>query len=172
MKELISVIFMNFWGYDIIIFIAAVFTAFVFYSARRSSEKLHKKLHLTVYVPDSEYSQHEIAGEIAELRENEVLSLHSHTGKLYSLFVNLTGIFPLLGILGTVVSLLSLVGDMSDVTGNFYGALTSTFWGLVFAILFKFLDGMIAPKIEYNERSVALYLDRNSAREKSKAGIL
>lgn len=172
MNNILSVIFMNIWSYDWIIFITAAVTGYIYYSARHSAEKLHKKLHLTVYVPDSEYSQHEIAGEIAELRENEVLSLHSHTGKLYSLFVNLTGIFPLLGILGTVVSLLSLVGDMSDVTGNFYGALTSTFWGLVFAILFKFLDGMIAPKIEYNERSVALYLDRNSAREKSKAGVL
>ena len=112
MKELISVIFMNFWGYDIIIFIAAVFTAFVFYSARRSSEKLHKKLHLTVYVPDDELSQYEVGDEIAELRENDVLSMRNHMGKLYSLFVNMTGIFPLLGILGTVVSLLSLVSDI------------------------------------------------------------
>lgn len=168
MKELISVIFMNFWGYDIIIFIAAVFTAFVFYSARRSSEKLHKKLHLTVYVPDDELSQYEVGDEIAELRENDVLSMRNHMGKLYSLFVNMTGIFPLLGILGTVVSLLSLVSDIQDVTGNFYGALTSTFWGIFFAIIFKLLDGVISPHIEYNEKSVALYLERQRERRREK----
>lgn len=172
MKSIFSVIFMNFWSFDFIIFLAAAFTFYIYFSAKNSAEQLHKKLHLTVYVPDSDYSQHEIAGEIAELRENEVLNMRNHTGKLYSLFVNLTGIFPLLGILGTVISLLHLAGDMSDVTGNFYGALTSTFWGLVFAIIFKFLDGMIAPKIEYNEKSVSLYLERNSAKEHHKAGIL
>jgi hypothetical protein len=79
------------------------------------------------------------------------------------MFVNLTGIFPLLGILGTVVSLLGMVSDSTDITGNFYGALTSTFWGLVFAIIFKFIDGVISAKIEDNEKTVALYLDRNNA---------
>ena len=168
MKDLISVIFMNFWGYDCIIFLAAVFTAFIYYAVRRSSEKLHKKLHLTVYVPDDELSQYEAADEIAELRENDVLTMRNHMGKLYSLFVNMTGIFPLLGILGTVVSLLSLVTDMHDVTGNFYGALTSTFWGIVFAIIFKLLDGIISPRIEYNEKSVSLYLERQRERRKDK----
>lgn len=72
--------------------------------------------------------------------------MRNRTGSLYSLFVNLTGIFPLLGILGTVISLLGMVGDMTNVQDNFYGALTSTFWGLVFAIIFKFLDGIISAK--------------------------
>ena len=91
------------------------------------------------------------------------------TGSLYSLFVNLTGIFPLLGILGTVISLLGMVGDMTNVQDNFYGALTSTFWGLVFAIIFKFLDGIISAKIEDNEKNVQLYLERNNA-EHSQSG--
>ena len=85
------------------------------------------------------------------------------------LFVNLTGIFPLLGILGTVISLLGMVGDMTNVQDNFYGALTSTFWGLVFAIIFKFLDGIISAKIEDNEKNVQLYLERNNA-EHSQSG--
>ena len=89
--------------------------------------------------------------------------MRNRTGSLYSLFVNLTGIFPLLGILGTVISLLGMVGDMTNVQDNFYGALTSTFWGLVFAIIFKFLDGIISAKIEDNEKNVQLYLERNNA---------
>ncbi|MBQ9898679.1 MAG: MotA/TolQ/ExbB proton channel family protein [Ruminococcus sp.] len=159
--NILSTIFMNFMGYDLIIFLAAVGTGVVYYYLRSSADRLYKKMHLTVFVPDGETTQLEAEEEIADIRETDVISMRNHTGKLYSLFVNLTGIFPLLGILGTVISLLGLVADNTNVTGNFYGALTSTFWGLVFAIIFKFLDGMISAKIEDNEKSVALYLQRN-----------
>jgi hypothetical protein len=118
-------------------------------------------MHLTVFVPDGGASRREADKDISGIREQDIVAMRNHTGKLYSLFVNLTGIFPLLGILGTVISLLSLVSDSTNVTGNFYGALTSTFWGLVFAIIFKFLDGIVSAKIEDNEKSVELYLTRN-----------
>lgn len=159
--KLMSVIFMNLWGYDILIFITAVFTAVVYHYLKRSAETLYKKMHLTVFVPDGGASRREADREISDLREQDVVAMRNHTGRLYSLFVNLTGIFPLLGILGTVVSLLGMVSDSTNVTGNFYGALTSTFWGLVFAIVFKFLDGIVSAKIEDNEKSVELYLTRN-----------
>lgn len=167
MKNFISVIFMNFWGYDIIIAAAAVLTGIVFFSLNRSADKLYKKMHLTVFVPDGRLSSKEADSDMSGLRETEIVIMRNHTGKLYSIFVNLTGIFPLLGILGTVVSLLGLVADTSDITGNFYGALTSTFWGLVFAIIFKFLDGVVSAKIEDNEKSVALYLERNNIPERT-----
>lgn len=159
--KLISVIFMNLWGYDILIFLAAVFTAVVYRKLKYSADKLYKKMHLTVFVPDSGASRREADKDISGLREQDIVAMRNNTGKLYSLFVNLTGIFPLLGILGTVISLLGLVADNTNVTGNFYGALTSTFWGLVFAIIFKFLDGIVSAKIEDNEKSVELYLTRN-----------
>lgn len=163
--KLISVIFMNLWGYDILIFITAVFTAVVYHYLKRSAEKLYKKMHLTVFVPDGGASRREADMDISGMREQDVVAMRNHTGRLYSLFVNLTGIFPLLGILGTVVSLLGMVSDSTNVTGNFYGALTSTFWGLVFAIIFKFLDGIVSAKIEDNEKSVELYLTRNFKRD-------
>ncbi|MBR1739994.1 MAG: MotA/TolQ/ExbB proton channel family protein [Ruminococcus sp.] len=119
-------------------------------------------MHHEVYVPNGGTSLKEAASDLHGIRESEITSMRNQTGRLYSLFVNLTGIFPLLGILGTVISLLGMVSDMNDITGNFYGALTSTFWGLVFAIVFKFLDGIISAKIEDNEKTVALYLERNS----------
>ncbi|WP_295155077.1 MotA/TolQ/ExbB proton channel family protein [uncultured Ruminococcus sp.] len=159
--KLLSVIFMNLWGYDILIFITAVFTAAVYHFLKKSADKLYKKMHLTVFVPDGGTSRREADRDISGMREQDVVAMRNHTGKLYSLFVNLTGIFPLLGILGTVISLLGLVADDTNVTGNFYGALTSTFWGLVFAIIFKFLDGIVSAKIEDNEKSVELYLSRN-----------
>ncbi|MBR1423519.1 MAG: MotA/TolQ/ExbB proton channel family protein [Ruminococcus sp.] len=161
MKSFFSVIFRNFIGFDLLIFICAAFTAYVYYMTKQSADRLYKKLHLTVFVPDTNASRDEAFNDAKNLRETKVVAMRNHTGRLYSIFVNLTGIFPLLGILGTVISLLGMVKDMSNVQGNFYGALTSTFWGLVFGIVFKFLDGILSAKIEDNEKNVQLFLERN-----------
>lgn len=169
MKDFLSVVTMNLLGFDMIIFIVAVCNAVAYYMTKRSADELYKKMHLTVFVPDHDMSKQEAERELTRLRESDVVNMRNKTGKLYSVFVNLTGIFPLLGILGTVVSLLSMVQDMSNVQGNFYGALTSTFWGLVFAIIFKLLDGVVSAKIEDNEKTVQLYLERNSMNKLEKA---
>lgn len=166
MGKIFSVIFMNFWGFDFIIFLAAVFNGFVFYMVKVSADRIKAKMNHTVYVPHFRFSKNETEKQVSALREEDVLSLKSSSDKFYALFVNITGIFPLLGILGTVVSLLGLVSDMNNVTGNFYGALTSTFWGLIFAILFKFLDGIVSPQIESNEKSVLMYLESNGEAER------
>ena len=168
MKNLLSVIFMNLWGFDLIIFLTAAFTGFIYYLLFKSADRLYKKMHLTVYVPDGEASRKDADREIASLKKSDVAEMRNNTGKLYSLFVNLTGIFPLLGILGTVISLLGMVSDMTDISSNFYGALTSTFWGLVFAIVFKILDGVISATIEDNEKTVQLFLEKSSADQEHK----
>ena len=160
-----SVIFRNFFGFDLLIFICAAFAAYVYYMTKYSADKLYKKLHLTVFVPDKDASRSEAEKDAKRLTETRVVAMRNHTGRLYSIFVNLTGIFPLLGILGTVISLLGMVKDMDNVQGNFYGALTSTFWGLVFGIIFKFLDGIVSAKIEDNEKNVALFLERNISKK-------
>ncbi|MBR6874590.1 MAG: MotA/TolQ/ExbB proton channel family protein [Ruminococcus sp.] len=160
-----GVIFSNFIGFDMIIFLVAVANGLVFYFTKKSADELYNKMHLTVFVPGSRKAQREAQHEYSQIKEGDVIRMRNNMGRLYSVFVNLTGIFPLLGILGTVSSLLSLVKDMSDVQGSFYGALTSTFWGLVFAIGFKLLDGVISSKIEDNEKTVALYLERNSGND-------
>ena len=158
MKKLFSVIFMNFFGFDMIIFLVAVATALVFYFTKKSADVLYNKLHLNIFVPDSGASRRQADSDISGIRETDIVSMRNRTGSL-----------PLLGILGTVISLLGMVGDMTNVQDNFYGALTSTFWGLVFAIIFKFLDGIISAKIEDNEKNVQLYLERNNA-EHSQSG--
>lgn len=169
MKNIFSVIFMNFWGYDLIIFIAAIITGAVYFFLHQSADRLYNKMHLTVFVPDGNLSRKEADKDISGLRETDIVTMRNNMGRLYSIYVNLTGIFPLLGILGTVVSLLGMVSDTGNVTGNFYGALTSTFWGLIFAIIFKFLDGVTSAKIEDNEKNVALYLERNNFSAKNSA---
>ena len=160
-----GVIFRNFIGFDMIIFILAVVTGLMYYFTKKSADELYDKMHLSVFVPGSRKAQREAEHEFSQIKESDVIKMRNRMGSLYSVFINLTGIFPLLGILGTVSSLLSLVQDMSDVQGSFYGALTSTFWGLVFAIGFKLADGFISSKIEDNEKTVALFLERNSAKD-------
>ena len=108
MGKIFSVIFMNFWGFDFIIFLAAVFNGFVFYMVKVSADRIKAKMNHTVYVPHFRFSKNETEKQVSALREEDVLSLKSSSDKFYALFVNITGIFPLLGILGTVVSLLGL----------------------------------------------------------------
>ena len=91
------------------------------------------------------------------------MELRKRSEGLYSIFANVTAIFPLLGILGTVVSLLPMVADMADMQQNFFAALTSTFWGLVFSIIFKLLDGFLTSRIEDNDKNVTLLLERRAA---------
>lgn len=71
----------------------------------------------------------------------------SRASMLYSFFANITAVFPLLGILGTVVSLMNLSGT-NDLSANFSSALLTTFLGLVAAIIFKLMDAGIAPRLE------------------------
>jgi chemotaxis protein MotA len=50
--------------------------------------------------------------------------------------------------------------ESTIVMSNFTIALTSTFWGLVFAIVFKAIDGMIAPVFYQNQENLQLLYER------------
>jgi len=54
---------------------------------------------------------------------------------------------PLLGTLGTVIGLINNSINAEALQSNFLYALTSTFWGLVGAIIVKFADTMWISKI-------------------------
>ena len=57
-------------------------------------------------------------------------------------------IFPLLGILGTVAALIKEFDDIEGLTGNFMVALSTTFWGILFAIVFKGIDAVVSGPME------------------------
>lgn len=158
-----SILLRNFLKYDFIIFVVALLTLFFLVLTLRRSEALFKLMNHTVFVPE-EKSAAIVDGEVRDVREFDVVLLRRRTLAAYSMFANLIMIFPLLGILGTVISLLPLVSQMgqAQMQSNFFAALTSTFWGLVFAILFKAIDGWVAGRMEDNEHSVQLYLSRNA----------
>ena len=71
--------------------------------------------------------------------------------KCYTLFVTMISVFPLLGMFGTVVGLLGLdlaSGDMNNIKTNFFVALTSTAWGIIFSAIFKILHALMADNAE------------------------
>lgn len=84
----------------------------------------------------------------------------------YTAFLTCITLFPLLGMLGTVMSLVML--DFSDAQGlisarsNFFVALTSTAWGIIFAIIFKVLNVFIATSADDNIRKMTELIDRKA----------
>lgn len=71
---------------------------------------------------------------------------------LHSVFAQLIPVFPLLGILGTVAGLM-LEMQASDIAGMMASldvALTTTFSGLIFAILLKIIEAVFPSRIIYD----------------------
>ena len=165
-----QVIAQNLLGFDLIIFVAAALNGVCYYFARRNANALYRKLHRLIFVPSRRENPDALAREISAVDEEEIIALRHRSESLYAVYVNVTAIFPLLGILGTVLSLLPMVADLSNMQMNFFAALTSTLWGLIFAILFKLLDGFLSARMEDNDKSVALLLERR-AREPEDAAL-
>ena len=155
-----QVILKNLLGFDLIIFVAAALNGVCYYLARRNANALYRKLHMIVFVPSRRSDPESVSRAIRDIDEEQVVAMRKRSESLYSVYVNVTAIFPLLGILGTVVSLLPMVSELADMQTNFFAALTSTFWGLVFAILFKLLDGFLSSRMEGNDKAVNLLLER------------
>lgn len=151
MKELIPILFSNLYDYDAIIFVAAVINLFVYFFTVGRAKKLYSVMHPTARAKNS-------------LNEARIVNMREAATSAYAVYINITAIFPLLGILGTVMSLLNMASDMSNVQTNFFGALTSTFWGLIFAIFYKLIDSRPAALIEDNEKTVAFFLERSHAK--------
>ena len=158
--SVLQVILDNLLGFDLIIFVAAALNGVCYCFARKNADRLYRKLHMIVFVPSRRTDPDSVSRAIRDIDEEQVLAMRKRSESLYAVFVNVTSIFPLLGILGTVVSLLPMVSELADMQTNFFAALTSTFWVLVFAILFKLLDGFLSSRMEDNDKAVNLLLER------------
>ena len=165
-----QVILDNLLGFDLIIFVAAALNVVCYCFARRNANRLYRKLHMIVFVPSRRGDPESVSRAIRDIDEEQVVAMRKRSESLYSVFVNVTSIFPLLGILGTVVSLLPLVSELADMQTNFFAALTSTFWGLVFAIFFKLLDGFLSSRMEDNDKAVDLLLKQRKDLDEGREG--
>ena len=76
-----------------------------------------------------------------------------------SIFVTLITIFPLLGMFGTVKSLLALnfmdENAILNARNSFFDALTSTAWGIIFAVIFKVINAVISKHTEDNIEKIS-----------------
>jgi len=156
----------NLFGYDLIIILTAIGTLGYFLFIRFYSIKVYNEIHTKGYRPDDVLDKSDTAPPTKdEIKQTKVKlrKMRETSEKYYSMFTNLTGIFPLLGILGTVISLIPMVQDMANMQHNFFIALTSTLWGLIFAIFFKVMDAILSPRIERNNRGIDDYLEKLEA---------
>lgn len=120
---------------DILILVFAGLTLVCLFYCRRKSREIRQ------YVRDWEI--------LGELRLSKYV--HSQLRTAYSLFTTMISVFPLLGMFGTVWGLLGMGdtgGDMSLMQGNFFGALTSTAWGIIFSIVFKLIHALVRDDLE------------------------
>ncbi len=131
------------WSVVAVIFAACAFNVLIFFRIKR---RIHS-LELCVY-PKSDRRSEIFPSDT--LSDEEFLELKDQSRKAardYALYSNITAIFPLLGILGTVASLMGL-GSVDDLSSNFASALWTTFLGLICAIVFKTLDAGISADLD------------------------
>ncbi len=157
----------NFFGFDIIIFVVMAINAIFF----GQSVKKAKKLNGYFLIDGSKANKHRKKYNMEQngtLDEDEIRNLRKAAVTWYNIFVNVTSLFPLLGILGTVWSLLNMLKIGANFDSGFYAALTSTFWGLVFAIIFKAIEFIPASILEAGEREADHAFERIEFEEKFK----
>lgn len=154
MGEILSIIFDNFGFIDFLIIVLCAVNIFLFFKIRSDATVVHSEIYAKDYVgqlPPSiqkrllKYKQ--VHNEPLDL--NRIFMIREKMNSKYAFFTNFTTMFPLMGMLGTVVALIPMVDKMGEQsTGLFFTALTSTFWGIVAAIACKVLDAFISPVIE------------------------
>ena len=120
------------------IIVLGILNGVVFFLARQAIIRLHRLVH-----PMAHYNFRERRGYSG----NELVALSDKAAQLYTIYTNITAVFPLLGIFGTVCSLLGLSGT-EDISVHFSTALDTTVWGLIFAIFYKVLDSALSSKLD------------------------
>ncbi len=128
---------------SVLIWLLCAFNVLVFLAVRKNISRLENAVR-----PKSD-RRNGVMAQLA-LTDKESSELSDCSGRAmgtYALFTNITAVFPLLGILGTVTSLMRLAGA-ENLSENFMSALATTFWGLVCAIGFKIADSFITARLD------------------------
>jgi chemotaxis protein MotA len=127
----------NFFKFDFIIILFAIFNYLYL---------LNIKSGILIYLGNKK-SKFSIFSDLFfsydKLKKSEILIILESK---FSFFISFSEIFPLLGILGTIIGLLTLK-DFNNVSENFSISLTSTFWGIIFAMFFKIQEGVLSKEL-------------------------
>lgn len=151
------VVISNFSVYDAFIIVAIFANVVVYFNVKKYTSKLYTHFnptdHKSGLKESNKWKLKKNTKSDRKMTQDELLEARTNMNRCYSLYLNLTSIFPLAGMLGTVWALLQTTDTIGTTdTSNFFMALTSTFWGIVAAIVFKGLDSTISYKIEDNEK--------------------
>lgn len=153
-----SVFLHNFLRFDWIIFLMSAVNAVMYFKTLDRTNRIYAHFNMqdrTVNLTEDtqELLKNHTEKEKTKLSANELLTYREKMNQYYALYSNLTTMFPLMGMLGTVISLIPMVNSMgTESTGLFFSALTSTFWGIVAALIFRLSDASVSYKIEDNEK--------------------
>ena len=149
---------------DIVVLLWAAATFAMWFITRKQLKDVRKHL----FTPGRRRSSTKTEETESEEEPDED-ELYTRIGKLnrfYSLFTTFTSVFPLWGMLGTVKSLIEAAGNMAGGTpavDKFFSALTSTAWGIIFAIIFKAgFDSFLSPSVEAANKEYDLLTERNT----------
>jgi biopolymer transport protein ExbB len=145
-------------GYDLIIVALILFNiAFIQVRLRMASNKLNSHLKKVIYLPVAHTFKNLSSNDPQKVNLHDLMQLREAETRLYHIYISITNILPLLGILGTVLALMNIESFTTDmITSNFLSALTSTFWGLSGAIICKILEGNIVFKVDLNEENLSM----------------
>ena len=163
--DVIIILFTRMTVIDLMIFVIGILNIAVFYrSAKKESNLLYAHFNRTDSVSPLQDVQkknlREVTAKETFLSASELLKHREQMNKAYSTYTIITTMFPLLGMLGTVMSLIPMVSSIGAEDFHlFFAALTSTFWGIVFAIICKTLDTLISYKIDDNEKHIEYLLN-------------
>lgn len=156
---MLKALFSNFLGFDLIIMLLGIFNGWVFYQAYTAAKQLCDSLYSDGLVQADMRGNKKRKGKF--LKDTDIIRLRNTAENRYTWYVNISAIFPLLGILGTVIALIGMQGQAMDSDSSFLVALTSTFWGLVFSIIFKSLQTIIEAKLDEGVREAERCLGIN-----------
>ncbi len=166
---MLEAVFKNLLGFDLIIMLLAAANGAVFYMAYKTAQKLAKDLSSDgLWQADMRIDENS-SGK--RLMDKEIIALRNNAELWYTWYVNISAIFPLLGILGTVIALIGMQGNSMTADNSFLLALTSTFWGLIFSIAFKSLQTLIEAKLDEGVREAerCLGIGKNTEDKNEKA---
>lgn len=157
-----GIIIKNLLGFDFLIIILGLVNGFyVLPRAKSATEVLKEKLQPTIYVPINVLLKSFSQAKEREYDLHEIKSLKDKEAFYMNILLTIMSVFPLLGILGTIISLLRMVDiGSTEILFNFTTALTSTFWGLVMAITFKGLTTNLVSGSEQNSENFELLVRR------------
>ena len=115
------------FGSDLYILLAGVIAAVSFITVKRLAKQVENEVKICKMDPNRRFAE----------------DLARRLNTWYNIFTTMITIFPLLGMLGTVKSLIELnlaSEQIAELQSHFFDALTSTAWGIIFAIVFKVVN--------------------------------